>query len=249
MEVLDFENFSRYLELISILVDQNSEKGIGLMELAEKLQLPPSTIHRLLNNGISLGIVQQKPYEKRYIAGGTILSIAFRALRQLVFRPKALQQMKQLTEVTGEDSYLTIASGYCGIFIDRVSGPHHLKIVEPLLEEMPLHCGATRKVLLAFSDEEFIRQYIRQPLKSYTPSSITNPKQLLKELETIRNNGYSVSRGERWPEAVGIGAPICGLDGTVLAAIGIVGPAQRLSEEAIEKYIPIVIAAGKSSSL
>ncbi len=74
---------------------------------------------------------------------------------------------------------------------------------------LPLHAGASGKVLLAYLPEEKREQIIAGiPLKRYTSLTITNRKDLEESLEEIRKKGFGISRGEREPDAYSVVAPI-----------------------------------------
>lgn len=216
------------------------------MGLAHQLNLPASTVHRILDSCCAAGFAWQDA-RKRYLPGPKLLAVGLQATRQYTFRLLAVEHMRRLTEQTCEESYLCIAMGFNGVFIERAPGPQPLKIVEPLYEEMPLHAGATRKVLLAYFDPVFQENYLAQPhLKSHTPNTITDRAGLRAELAGVREKGYSISVGECWPEAVGIGAPIFGSDGSILASVGILGPRQRLTDEVIAGHVDRVVAVGRA---
>ena len=51
-------------------------------------------------------------------------------------------------------------------FIQLKHGPNHLKVVEEFGYEMHLHCGAIRKVLLAYQKPSFIEEYFQNILEN-----------------------------------------------------------------------------------
>jgi DNA-binding IclR family transcriptional regulator len=74
-----------------------------------------------------------------------------------------------------------------------------------------------------------------------TPHTITNRRTLAKELASIRQQGYAVSRGERFGDALGLAAPIFDASGKVVAALNVAGPNTRFTDTEIEKYTPQVV--------
>ena len=70
----------------------------------------------------------------------------------------------------------------------------------------------------------------------------------LEELKQIRERGYSINKGE-WRRSVrGVAAPIFDHCGRAVAAIGISGPAHRLSLELLEELAPTVKSAAAEIS-
>lgn len=236
----------RFLLVLSALSDPNAQGGEESTQLAQRLNMAPATVHRILETCCEMGFARQDS-RRRYLLGPKLVRLGLQATRHFTFRFLAIEQMRRVVEQTQEECYLTIPLGYYGMFIERIDGPHPLRIVEPLYEQMPLHIGATRKVMLAFSDPPYIKSYLSQgKLSAYTSESITDPDQLTQELERIRQQGYGISIGERWPEAVGVGAPIFGPDGMVIASMGILGPRHRLTDEAIQRHVVAVVQAAQA---
>ena len=96
---------------------------------------------------------------------------------------------------------------------------------------MDLHCGAIRKALLAFQSDEYIRRYLDTRLNRPEAFPKADPAELAEELCTIREKGIAVSHGEYVPDAVGIGAPIYGIDGRISASVGIIAPYSRIEDD------------------
>src|SRR5690606_15392641 len=57
----------------------------------------------------------------------------------------------------------------------------------------PLHCGSKGHVLLAYSPEEFVEEYLSGPLISLTPATVTDPGELREIIAQVREDGYSVT--------------------------------------------------------
>jgi DNA-binding IclR family transcriptional regulator len=116
-------------------------------------------------------------------------------------------------------------------------------------QRMVLYAGAGGKVLLAFGPEELRRKILaKNHLKQLTPTTIKDPKDLAKELEAIRRQGYASSYGERDAEVAALAAPIYGHDGKVCAALSIAGPINRFSPEHNVKHLKILLASAEQLS-
>jgi DNA-binding IclR family transcriptional regulator len=88
----------------------------------------------------------------------------------------------------------------------------------------PLYCTAVGKALLAYMKPNEINQYLRETeFISYTPNTITKKKLILKELERIRKEGFSLNRGENFTGRAAVGAPIFENTGKVVASICVAG--------------------------
>ncbi|KLU61144.1 HTH-type transcriptional regulator KipR [Peptococcaceae bacterium CEB3] len=69
--------------------------------------------------------------------------------------------MQNLADLSGESVILTIRDGMSGVAIEIVEGTQAITWKTSLGNNLPLHCGASKKVLLAFQSPEFIEQYLK----------------------------------------------------------------------------------------
>lgn len=112
---------------------------------------------------------------------------------------------------------------------------------------LPLHAGASAQAILAFLPAEDQRAILESALEQFTPATITDPGRLRRRLVAIRKQGYAESKGEVYPGAMGIAAPIFAREGRVVASIAVSGPAGRIAKRrrAITDH---VVAAGTEVS-
>lgn len=240
---------TKLLQVLGALMCHGTATGVGLQELAREVGLPLSTVHRILKLCVSYGMAMQVE-NQRYTVGPALLAAGLGAAEDLRIKPIAHAALQELADQEGEEVYLTMRMGNAGIFADRSASPRPIRVIEPLFEQLPLHCGASRKVLLAYSDEEFIEEYLAQDtLTSFTENTITDRQALRAELEKIRGQGYGISIGERSIEISGVAAPVFGPWGRILASVSILAPAATLQQpERLEKTVPRVKRAADQIS-
>jgi IclR family acetate operon transcriptional repressor len=140
----------------------------------------------------------------------------------------ANDEMKRLSEISGETISLDIVVGIETILLHQVRSQHGLQVAYELKStDKLLPIGSTGKVLLSqFNDEE-----LDVIIKNLTWSSLVenigiNKEILVSELKQIREKGYAISHGERLIGAIGLSAPI--LNYTQPAALTIAGYDHRL---------------------
>ena len=222
------QSLLRALELLELLKETPHKCSIA--ELSEATGLPPSTIHRILQTFCEKKYVLRDEYSHTYQLGPALISLGRAASTNIRIQEAALPILKNLSYVTREDSYLVIQVGDKGLVLDKMDGPNHLKVVEEFGYEMDLHCGAIRKVLLAYQDQDYIDYYLNNMLDRPEAFPQISRSGLAQELRNIREKGISVSHGEYVHDAVGIGAPIFGINGQVTASLGIIAPYTRISD-------------------
>ena len=102
--------------------------------------------------------------------------------------------------------------------------------------------------MLAYQPQEVIMSVAKQ-IKRHTKLGVRNSKELLAELQKVRELGYAMNRGEWWKTVRGVAAPIFDESHKVIAAVGLFGPAERLPSMKLEKLaVRVKEAAGSISA-
>lgn len=223
------QSLLRSMELLEVLKEQN--RSFSIAELSESMDLPPSTIHRILQTFCEKNYVIRDNRSHTYRLGPALIPLGKAAGRGIRLQDAAHSVLTELSRKTNEDSYLVIPVGNKGLVIEKVDGPNHLKVVEEFGYEMSLHCGAIRKVLLAHQSPAFIDEYFKTVIEREHGFPYVDPQELRAELLRIRQNGYAITHGEYVNDAVGIGAPIFNAEGKLAGSIGIIAPQIRIDTD------------------
>lgn len=214
---------------------------LGVREISRQLDLPRSTVGRLLATMLSAGILSQNPLTNRYKIGPKVLQWSSTYLSRLDLVSEARPVLAELHRITRETVGLYVLDGIERVCIELIESPERVRVVIRRGERMPLHAGSAGKALLAFMPPELVKQIVAKPLEKMTPNTITKRKALLEELEMIRKRGYAVSHSERFEDALGLAAPIFDASGKVVGALNVAGPNMRFTEAEIDKYAPKII--------
>ncbi|MDR1834320.1 MAG: IclR family transcriptional regulator [Fusobacteriaceae bacterium] len=223
------QSLVRAMELLEVL--NGSKSGYSIAFLSAQLDLPPSTIHRLLQTLCATKFVVKDEKSHDYKLGPALIPLGITARKNLHLQNAATPILERLVTVTKEDSYLVISTGFKGFVLEHIDGPSPLKVLEDFGFELDLHCGAIRKTLLAYQPPEFIHEYVESVVKSANAFPKVEPGVLLENLEKIRKEGVAVSHGDYISNSVGIGAPVFNSDGKIIASIGIITPASKIPDE------------------
>lgn len=229
------QSLMRAIDLLEIL--KAPERTFSISELSDRLALPPSTVHRILQTFCARNYITKDESTHLYRLGPALISLGTAASHNLRLQDMAKPVLEALSRESKEDAFLVIRAGNKGLVLDKVEGANILKVVEKFGAAVDLHCGAIRKSLLAYQDEEFIRNYIEVKL-SVPGAPAAND--LLANLAEIRENGVACSCGDYIEGAVGIGAPVFTLGGGVIASVGIIAPADRVSGQHREDLVRLV---------
>ncbi len=234
------------LELLEYIA--KSRMGLSLTEVAEVMGLPKSSVIRYLRTLEQKDFVERDELTQRYFLGSGPLRLVSFDSRQGNVRRAAYPIMLQLRETSGETVNLTIPMGNKVVYIESVQSFHPVRTVRQVGEESPLHCTAVGKALLAYLAPEQLESLKTQALKQYTENTITVWPTLIRELEKIRERGFTIDDREGHREFRCVGAPIFDHRSQVVASIAISAPASRLALDRAYDLGPGVSSAAKEIS-
>jgi DNA-binding IclR family transcriptional regulator len=224
------QTLSRALDILFALSDANGTLTVS--EIAEKVSIAESTTYRFLQTLERNGIVERKG-KSQIGLGMRILDLA-RSLNQQNYRDLlslALPIMNELTESTQETSVLFIRSGVSASCIQHVRSKGLLQFAIENGRSLPLHSGASGKVILAYESAKVTELVLRS-----LPENVDR-QALLLELQHIRGHGVCLTKGEVDPDIYAVAAPILDHQQTVVASLSIAGPSFRYDSRFKDKVI------------
>ncbi len=209
-------------------------------QIAHAAELPLSTAFRLINTLTQLHFVDYDEPTKTYRLGLKLLELGHLVSQQLDLPNLSMPFLSELARKAGETAHLSIRDHDEGVFIAKVEAEHSVRIHTPIGRRVPLHAGASMKLLLASMPDEEIRDYLGRPnLRAMADRTVVKPELLWSEIAMIRKQGYAVSRSEQTQGAAGVSAPVIDHTGKVIAGLTISGPEQRFTPEKIEEFIAL----------
>lgn len=213
---------------------------LGVAEVARMLGLKRSTVHRALVTLEMGGLLRQVDATQKYTLGPKVLNLAHVLQSRLSLSSIALPYLRALRDRYNETIALHLLEGHRRVVVEQVESTHDLRrTYRDIGKMLPLHAGSPGKLLMAYLPPEEIEMEIAESgLRRFTPVTITDRQQLLRELAEIRQRGYAISMGEHSPGIASISCPIVNQEGQVIAAINISGPSVRLTEAKALEYLP-----------
>ena len=196
-------------------------------EIGEALQLPKTTTYRLLRRFVELGFVDRDRDTGRYRLGIRLAALGDLARHSTSLQRIAEPELRRLSQTTGEWATLMVLSGTVAVVVEVVQSYRPLALPGLLGGPHPIHATAGGKVLVAWKAKADQKQYLTPPLKRYTSATITDRAALDRELETVRDEGYAVVKGEWFEDMIGAAAPVRNHRGDIVAAVTIGCPYPR----------------------
>lgn len=237
------------IRVLKVFSEQEPE--IGISSLAKRMGLAKSTVHRLATTLVSEGLLEQNEENGRYRLGIQLFTLGALVRRRFDVSKQAVPFLHVLREHTGETVHLAILDDTSIVYLFNLESDQAIRMRSYIGVRKPAFCTAEGQVLLAFRTPDVIARVLKAGLVARTPNTNTDAQAFLKTLETVRRDGYSIDDEESEVGMRGIAAPVRDLTGSVVAAVGVGGPVQRLSKKALRACVPHLLNAadGISSTL
>jgi IclR family transcriptional regulator, KDG regulon repressor len=241
------QSVERALIILDVL--KENPNGLGITEIAKRLDVAKSSAHRLTTTLCSFGFVRKNIESDKYLLGLKVVELGEAVLESLDLRTVASPFLQELVNELGETVHLVILENSEIVYIDKIESPKTIRMYSRIGKRAPVHCTGVGKAMMAFLHEEEINQIIiNRGLKRYTEYTHTTKGELLKNLEEIRNSGYSIDEQEHELGIRCVAAPVFDHKNKVIAGISVAAPINRLDTTMIDKYAAkITNCAGKIS--
>jgi IclR family acetate operon transcriptional repressor len=187
-------------------------------ELAGALAIHPRTARRVLTELASDDYVAQGAGRRRRYR--TTLRLATLGRQAIAHHPLprlAARWVAALAAQTALTAHLwipTYTDVVCILHADPTNSPQH---PQPMLRELaPAHASAPGKALLAHR-QTWRESLLARPLKRHTDRTLTDPRDLLADLERTRHRGYATDHTEHQPDTHAIATPVFLADDPIAA--------------------------------
>lgn len=213
----------------------------NLAAISRRSRLPLSTAHRLVHELVGLGALI-RTVDGSYEISSKIWRLGILASLHSDLREIALPYMEDIYELGNDAVQIGVLDGFRCLIVERIAGSRTLSVVSKPGARLPLHASGVGKVLLAHSNQE-LQNAVLGSLDRFTANTITEAATIEKQLSLIKSLGYAHSREELAIGATSLAVPITGYGNRVIAALGIVTPAENRDLERMISVLRVSAAA------
>ena len=229
MEWLD-----RFVSVMDIVSDTSLD-GMSMTEIQHETGLAKSTLHRMLTDMVDQGLLSQIQANKRYRIGP----------RSMVWGSKYLEGQDPskllarfcdlLSQRTGLYVFLCrYDDGEVYCIYTRRPDAQRVKYFVHIGQKMPLHCSAASKAILAFQNPKEVEYLLsRQNYQPFTEYTKCKQKDILKELEQVKEAGVAFCRNEMEAGVTTISVPVTFSGEEVMFSISLIGETSDLESREI----------------
>ncbi len=236
------------MRLFSLLeVIAKKDQTFSLQNLVEETGLPKPTLHRMLQQLESEGMIQREGDGRHYSTGVRLRRLAETLLLNSTTHGARHVVLRQLVEEVGESCNITAFSGSEVMYLDRLESTAPLRFYLHPGSRVPAHCSATGKLFLAqMTPAQRRRLLAHAPLEKFTANTITDLDALEREIDEVKRNGYALDNEEFLPglQCIGVLVPSKGRHSNM--GLAIQAPIMRFTRDKALQYLPALKRAAEA---
>ena len=222
---------------------------LSVSEIGAKARLHRSTAHRILMALEYNDLIQQNAENGKYRLGIKLFRLGHQAVSHLNLREICRLFLTRIMDETKETVHLAVLDEDQVLYLDKVEGPHALRMPSRVGRHIPTYCTSLGKAMLSCLDDHEVKNIFRDHiLRPYTANTVKTLDRLLTDLRVIRRRGYSVDNEEIEIGLRCVGAPIRDYTGAIVGAISTAAPSARLSAHKIPGVGKFVMAVAAEIS-
>lgn len=211
----------------------DKQKKFTNQEISDLLGYNKSSTYRIIRNLERVAYLERIPGTQYYKLGFGLYYIGMNSESYGPILTAARPLMTKLNDSCGETVHLAVLHQGQPLYIDKIENSERVfQIRSRVGSKLPGHCSGVGKLLLASLNEKKLAEVIEEfGLAKFTENTIIDAALLAKELEKIRQQGYSVDNEEIEYGLKCIAAPIFDSGGNVIAAASISTSKERFDTD------------------
>ncbi|CAN7611489.1 IclR family transcriptional regulator [Pseudoduganella sp. LjRoot289] len=225
------------------------QKTLSAPELARRLDVPRSTVFRLLATLEQMGFVERAEGGRDYRLGMAVLRLGFDCLASQELPEIGRPVLDRLRQELGYSTALVVRDGRSIIYVANSAMPEPFASTVNVGTRLPAHATVLGRVLLQDLSLAQLRElYPEEQLKVYSDSTPRTVADLFELLQQDRERNYVVEEGFLDRGISTVAAAVRGRGGEVVAALGAAIPAPRIEPERVDKLVAGVRASANELS-
>ena len=232
------------LELIA-----TKDEFVSLQGLVEETGMPKPTLHRMLQQMESAGLLFRQGGGRYYGVGTRLRRLAENLLLNSTQHGARHSVLRGLVDEVGESCNITALSGDEVVYLDRVETPEPLRFYLRPGSRVPVHCSASGKIILSqLSPSQRRKLLAHAPLKEYTNKTITDLGVLEGEVKRARRDGFAMDDEEYLPGLICVAVLVDTGAGRSNMAVAAQAPVMRLTPDKSLQMLPALQRAAEALS-
>jgi DNA-binding IclR family transcriptional regulator len=240
LDIVGLDGDTPALRLFALLeVIAAKDQRYSLQALVEETGMPKPTLHRMLQQLESAGLLHRQGDGRHYSTGARLRRLAQNLLLNDSHHGARHAVLRHLVEEVGESCNITSRSGGEVVYLDRVETAAPLRFYLHPGSRVPAHCSASGKMFLSqMTAPQRRRLLAHAPLERYTANTLTDLDALEDEIKRVRRNGYALDNEEFLPGLLCVAVPVPSDDERSTLCVAVQAPIIRLTPAKAKQVLP-----------
>ncbi len=222
------------------------DRKLSAPELARRLNLPRSTVFRLLMTLESMGFVQRSEGGHDYRLGLAVLRLGFEYLASLELTELGAPLLERLRSEIGFSCNLVVRDGRSIVYVAKSSAVTPFTSTVNVGTRLPAHATVLGRVLLEdLSLQELHQLFPENSLESFSSNTPATVQQLFEMVQKDRERGYVLQEAFFEARVSSVAAPVRDGSGRIVAALGATIPSSKFESDRLDG----VVSKVRSSAL
>jgi len=226
------QSVNRALDIIEVLSEESD--GLGITEIAKRLQMSKSTVHRIATTLLDRGYLA-KDRNGSYKIGLELIRAVGCYINSLELQTEARPYVAKITGELGLTCHLGVLDGDEVVYIEKMDVFSNVRLYSQIGVHVHAYSCSLGKCLLSNYSAEEVRhimsncQFVR-----FTDKTLSSIDELIADLDLVRRRGWALDDEESEIGHRCLGAPIYDYRGDIIAAISASGPTTVFTEDRVE---------------
>lgn len=208
-----------------------------LTEISRNIAMNKGTVLKILQTLEICGYVRCQGSDKRYYLGTIFLRYGQTAIAHFNIKDIVEPFMADLRDETGETVNLGVLENNMAVLLTKLESPSSIQLISAIGEGLRLYTSAMGKSLLSTFTDQQLQDYITTTkLEKITNNTITEPEELLQNIQTTKKQGYAIEDCENQKDVICVGFPLVKNNQT-FGAFSISAPKYRVKRTDLERFI------------
>ncbi|WP_022669306.1 IclR family transcriptional regulator [Desulfospira joergensenii] len=233
------QTLEKALDIVEMLAKSNSY--LSTKDIAQTLDMPPSTANRFLNTLYSRGYLNKLEGSKKYGLSAKWLSLCAGLISQTDVLKNAFPILSRVRDQIKEAVYLDVVDNNERLCVLSLPGLNPVSATVNVGHRSPLWVSASARVLLAGFDDFKLDNYMdKLEPRIFATNSFMDKESLKKEVLLTRRFGVTLSCNEYHGQRASVAASVRDYTGQTVASLAVAFPDNKLAKDLVDKYYKTV---------
>ena len=224
-------------------------RTLSAPELARRLDLPRSTVFRLINTLEAMGFVERLDSGNDYRLGMAVLRLGFEYLSSLELTELGQPVLARLFDEIRYPCNLVVRDGRSIVYVAKVAPPTPFASSVTVGTRLPAHATVLGRILLEnLTLPELRALYPEDHLEVFSSNTPKTVLELFNMVEADRQRGYVLGEGFYESSISTIAAPVRDESSHIVAALGTTIPSGHIDADRIDALVQSVRASADELS-